>query len=154
MVSSYVGENAEFERQFLAGELEVEFCPQGTLAERMRAGGAGIPAFYTPAGFGLPGCLLWSVGFTSCKGRFLYGEGAPKDLSDGGRVVDDENVVRVSGNAVQVHVAERLHRGEDVLSCLRAPPHSIPQKSNQFELNAPVFAAIVSPERSWPARTS
>ena len=52
MVSSYVGENAEFERQFLAGELDVEFCPQGTLAERMRAGGAGIPAFYTPAGFG------------------------------------------------------------------------------------------------------
>jgi 3-oxoacid CoA-transferase subunit A len=52
MVSSYVGENAEFERQYLAGELEVEFCPQGTLAERMRAGGAGIPAFYTPAGYG------------------------------------------------------------------------------------------------------
>src|SRR5436305_13319184 len=52
MVSSYVGENAEFERQFLAGELEVEFCPQGTLAERMRCGGAGIPAFFTPAGFG------------------------------------------------------------------------------------------------------
>src|SRR5262245_2153223 len=52
MISSYVGENAEFERQFLAGELEVEFCPQGTLAERMRAGGAGIPAFFTPAGFG------------------------------------------------------------------------------------------------------
>jgi 3-oxoacid CoA-transferase subunit A len=52
MVSSYVGENAEFERQFLSGELEVEFVPQGTLAERMRAGGAGIPAFFTPAGFG------------------------------------------------------------------------------------------------------
>jgi 3-oxoacid CoA-transferase subunit A len=52
MVSSYVGENAEFERQFLSNELEVEFCPQGTLAERMRAGGAGIPAFFTPAGFG------------------------------------------------------------------------------------------------------
>ncbi len=52
MVSSYVGENAEFERQYLAGELEVEFAPQGTLAERMRAGGAGIPAFFTPAGFG------------------------------------------------------------------------------------------------------
>jgi 3-oxoacid CoA-transferase A subunit len=52
MVSSYVGENAEFERQFLAGELEVEFAPQGTLAERMRAGGAGIPAFFTPAGHG------------------------------------------------------------------------------------------------------
>jgi 3-oxoacid CoA-transferase subunit A len=52
MVSSYVGENAEFERQYLKGELEVEFVPQGTLAERMRAGGAGIPAFFTPAGFG------------------------------------------------------------------------------------------------------
>ena len=52
MVSSYVGENAEFERQYLAGELEVEFVPQGTLAERMRAGGAGIPAFFTPAGYG------------------------------------------------------------------------------------------------------
>ncbi|HKA35760.1 MAG TPA: CoA transferase subunit A [Thermoanaerobaculia bacterium] len=52
MVSSYVGENAEFERQFLSGELDVELVPQGTLAERMRAGGAGIPAFYTPAGAG------------------------------------------------------------------------------------------------------
>jgi 3-oxoacid CoA-transferase subunit A len=54
MVSSYVGENKEFERQFLNGELEVELVPQGTLAERLRAGGAGIPAFYTPAGFGTP----------------------------------------------------------------------------------------------------
>jgi len=52
MISSYVGENKEFERQFLAGELEVEFTPQGTLAERMRAGGAGIPGFYTKTGFG------------------------------------------------------------------------------------------------------
>ena len=52
MVSSYVGENAEFERQFLNGELEVELVPQGTLAERMRAGGAGIPAFFTPTGAG------------------------------------------------------------------------------------------------------
>ncbi len=52
MVSSYVGENKEFERQFLAGELEVELNPQGTLAERIRAGGAGIPAFYTPTGYG------------------------------------------------------------------------------------------------------
>lgn len=52
MISSYVGENAEFERQYLAGEIEVEFCPQGTLAERMRAGGAGIPAFYTRTGIG------------------------------------------------------------------------------------------------------
>ncbi len=52
MISSYVGENIEFERQYLAGELEVEFCPQGTLAERMRAGGAGIPGFYTRTGVG------------------------------------------------------------------------------------------------------
>src|ERR1051325_10745887 len=52
MVSSYVGENAEFERQFLSGELELEFNPQGTLAERIRAGGAGIPAFYTKTGYG------------------------------------------------------------------------------------------------------
>ena len=52
MISSYVGENAEFERQLLSGELEVELLPQGTLAERIRAGGAGIPAFFTPAGYG------------------------------------------------------------------------------------------------------
>ena len=52
MISSYVGENAEFERQLLSGELEVELIPQGTLAERCRAAGAGIPAFYTPAGVG------------------------------------------------------------------------------------------------------
>lgn len=52
MVSSYVGENKEFERQFLAGELEVELCPQGTLAERLRAGGSGIAGFYTRAGYG------------------------------------------------------------------------------------------------------
>jgi len=52
MISSYVGENAEFERQLLSGELQVELLPQGTLAERIRAGGAGIPAFFTPAGVG------------------------------------------------------------------------------------------------------
>lgn len=52
MISSYVGENKEFERQYLSGELEVEFCPQGTLAERLRAGGAGIPGFYTKTGVG------------------------------------------------------------------------------------------------------
>jgi 3-oxoacid CoA-transferase subunit A len=54
MISSYVGENAEFERQYLSGELEVELTPQGTLAEKMRAGGAGIPAFYTATGYGTP----------------------------------------------------------------------------------------------------
>jgi 3-oxoacid CoA-transferase subunit A len=52
MLSSYVGENATFEKQFMSGELELEFCPQGTLAERLRAGGAGIPGFYTPTGVG------------------------------------------------------------------------------------------------------
>jgi len=52
MIASYVGENKEFERQYLSGELEVEFCPQGTLAERCRAGGAGIPGFYTKTGVG------------------------------------------------------------------------------------------------------
>lgn len=52
MISSYVGENALFEKLYMSGELELEFCPQGTLAERIRAGGAGIPAFYTPTGVG------------------------------------------------------------------------------------------------------
>ncbi|MEW2399341.1 CoA transferase subunit A [Streptomyces sp. NPDC046862] len=62
VTASYVGENKEFARQYLAGELEVELCPQGTLAERLRAGGAGIPAFFTPAGVGTPvadGGLPW-----------------------------------------------------------------------------------------------
>src|SRR5690625_100303 len=61
-ISSYVGENKEFARQYLAGELEVELTPQGTLSERLRAGGVGVPAFYTPAGVGTPiadGGLPW-----------------------------------------------------------------------------------------------
>lgn len=65
VTASYVGENKEFERQFLSGELEVELVPQGTLAERLRAGGAGIPAFYTPAGVGtqiVQGGLPWRFG--------------------------------------------------------------------------------------------
>ena len=66
MIASYVGENAEFERQFLQGELEVEFSPQGTLAERMRAGGAGIPGFYTRTGVGT-----------------VVGEGKPTAMFDG-----------------------------------------------------------------------
>jgi 3-oxoacid CoA-transferase subunit A len=64
-ISSYVGENKEFERQYLGGDIEVELVPQGTLAERMRAGGAGIPAFYTPAGVGTlvaDGGLPWRYG--------------------------------------------------------------------------------------------
>ena len=66
MVSSYVGENAEFERQYMSGELELEFCPQGTLAERMRAGGAGIPGFYTKTGVGT-----------------IVADGKPTELFDG-----------------------------------------------------------------------
>ncbi|MSR44398.1 MAG: CoA transferase subunit A [Phycisphaerales bacterium] len=66
MISSYVGENAEFERQYMAGELEVEFTPQGTLAERMRAGGSGIPAFYTRTGLST-----------------LVAEGKPQEVFDG-----------------------------------------------------------------------
>jgi 3-oxoacid CoA-transferase subunit A len=65
VVASYVGENKEFARQFLAGEVEVQLTPQGTLAERLRAGGAGIPAFYTPTGVGTPvsdGGLPWRYG--------------------------------------------------------------------------------------------
>ncbi|MEU0692789.1 CoA transferase subunit A [Streptomyces niveus] len=65
MTSSYVGENKEFARQYLSGELEVELVPQGTLAERLRAGGSGIPAFFTPAGVGTPiadGGLAWRYG--------------------------------------------------------------------------------------------
>jgi len=73
MVSSYVGENAEFERQFLSGELEVELVPQGTLAERMRAGGAGIPAFYTPAGAGTQGLCEASAALFDHERWTVYG---------------------------------------------------------------------------------
>src|SRR4249919_3021345 len=76
MVSSYVGENQEFERQYLSGELEVDLVPQGTLAERMRAGGAGIPAFFTPAGAGT-----------------LVAEGKETRVYDGKEYVLEESVV-------------------------------------------------------------
>ncbi len=76
MVSSYVGENAEFERQYLSGELEVDLVPQGTLAERMRAGGAGIPAFFTPAGAGT-----------------LVAEGKESRVFDGKEYVLEEGIV-------------------------------------------------------------
>jgi len=66
MVSSYVGENKEFERQYLSGELELELVPQGTLAEKLRAGGAGIPAFYTPTGYGT---LIQDGGFPIKLGK-------------------------------------------------------------------------------------
>ena len=77
MISSYVGENAEFMRQYLSGELELEFNPQGTLAERMRAGGAGIPGFYTKTGVGTGGatfpisCLISESPFSAVSNCIL-----------------------------------------------------------------------------------
>jgi len=100
---SYVGENREFERQYLAGELEVELCPQGTLAERLRAGGCGIPAFYTPAGVGTQvadGGLPWryaadgSVVVASPKKETRVFDGDEYVLEQG--IVADFALVRAS----------------------------------------------------------
>src|SRR3546814_2224446 len=90
MISSYVGENKEFERQFLAGELELEFNPQGTLAERLRDGGAGIPAFFTATGYGT-----------------VVAEGQETRQIDGRHYVLETAINRqsvVSGNSVLVRV--------------------------------------------------
>jgi len=89
MISSYVGENKEFERQYLAGELELEFTPQGTLAERLRAGGAGIPAFYTATGVGT-----------------LVAEGKEVREFDGKRYVM-ERALTPDVALVKAHVADR-----------------------------------------------
>lgn len=100
---SYVGENKEFERQYLAGELEVELVPQGTLAERLRAGGCGIPAFYTPAGYGTlvaDGGLPWkhepdgSVAVASPKKETRHFDGREYVLEEG--IVCDYALVRAS----------------------------------------------------------
>src|ERR1700729_3398236 len=100
---SYVGENREFERQYLSGELEVELCPQGTLAERLRAGGCGIPAFYTPAGDGTmiaDGGLTWryasdgSVAVASPKKETRVFKGREYVLEEG--IVCDFALVRAS----------------------------------------------------------
>ena len=89
MVSSYVGENAEFERQFMSGELELEFTPQGTLAERMRAGGAGIPAFYTRTGVGT-----------------VVADGKPHEIFDGETYVM-ERAIRTDLSLVKAWRADR-----------------------------------------------
>ncbi|MPY39248.1 CoA transferase subunit A [Streptomyces phyllanthi] len=94
VTASYVGENKEFARQYLAGELEVELTPQGTLAERLRAGGSGIPAFYTPAGVGTPvaqGGLPWRYGQ---EGNILVAS-PPKEVREfrGRRYVLEEGIV-------------------------------------------------------------
>ena len=93
---SYVGENKEFERQFLSGELEVELVPQGSLAERLRAGGAGIPAFYTPAGVGTQvadGGLPWR--FDGAGGVALASP--PKEIRefDGHRFVLELSLIHI-----------------------------------------------------------
>ncbi len=93
MISSYVGENKEFERQFLSGELELEFTPQGTLAERMRAGGAGIPAFFTRTGFGT-----------------IVAEGKPTQVFDGvwgGKEYVMERVIRADVSLVKAWKADQ-----------------------------------------------
>jgi 3-oxoacid CoA-transferase subunit A len=93
MISSYVGENKEFERQFLSGELELEFTPQGTLAERMRAGGAGIPAFYTRTGVGT-----------------IVAEGKPTQVFDGvwgGKDYVMERSIRADVSLVKAWKADR-----------------------------------------------
>jgi 3-oxoacid CoA-transferase subunit A len=93
MISSYVGENKEFERQYLSGELELEFTPQGTLAERMRAGGAGIPAFYTRTGVGP-----------------IVAEGKPTQVFDGvwgGKEYVMERSIRADVSLVKAWKADR-----------------------------------------------
>ena len=90
MVSSYVGENAEFERQFMSGELQLEFCPQGTLAERLRAGGAGIPAFYTKTGVGT-----------------VVADGKPTELFDG-ETYGMERGIRADLSLVKAWKADRF----------------------------------------------
>ncbi len=106
-VSSYVGENKEFERQFLTGELEVELVPQGTLAERLRAGGAGIPAFYTPAGVGTQvadGGLPWRY---DAGGNILLAS-PPKEVREfGGAQYVLEEAIRADFALVHARYGDR-----------------------------------------------
>lgn len=107
-ISSYVGDNAEFARQYLAGELEVELTPQGTLAERMRAGGAGIPAFFTPAGVGTPvadgGLPLRYDG----RGGVVVAS-APKETREfDGKTYVLERAIRTDYALVHAHKGDRL----------------------------------------------
>lgn len=105
--SSYVGENKEFERQFLSGELEVELVPQGTLAERLRAGGAGIPAFYTPAGVGTQvadGGLPWRYG----DGGVIALASAAKEVREfDGRLFALETAIRTDFALVHARYGDR-----------------------------------------------
>lgn len=110
MVSSYVGENKEFERQYLQGELEVELIPQGTLAERMRAGGAGIPAFFTPTAFGTP---IQEGGFPI---KYVQGKPGQVEIASSkreSRVFDGreyimESWIRGDFGMIKAHVADEI----------------------------------------------
>ncbi|WP_042431754.1 CoA transferase subunit A [Streptacidiphilus anmyonensis] len=107
MTSSYVGENKEFARQYLAGELEVELVPQGTLAERLRAGGCGIPAFYTPAGVGTQvqeGGLPWRYG---PDGEVVLASPTKEVRSFGGRDHLLEEAITADFALVRAAVADR-----------------------------------------------
>jgi 3-oxoacid CoA-transferase subunit A len=107
-ISSYIGDNAEFARQYLAGELEVELTPQGTLAERMRAGGAGIPAFFTPAGVGTQvangGLPLRYDG----HGEVLVTSPAKETREFGGRTYVLERAIVTDYALVHAHEGDRL----------------------------------------------
>ncbi len=147
-ISSYVGENKEFERQYLGGEIEVELVPQGTLAERMRAGGSGIPAFYTPAGVGTlvaDGGLPWrygsggSVAVASPKKETRIFNGREYVLEEG--IVCDFALVRASigdrhGNLVFHKATRNFNR------CARWPGRSRSLKSSNSS----------NPVRSIPKR--
>ena len=107
MVASYVGENAEFARRYLSGELEVELTPQGTLAERMRAGGSGIPAFYTPSGAGTlvaEGSLPWRY---DSSGEVLVGSPKKETRRFGDRDFVLEPAIRADVGLVRAWMGDR-----------------------------------------------
>jgi 3-oxoacid CoA-transferase subunit A len=106
-ISSYVGENKEFERQYLSGEIEVELVPQGTLAERLRAGGSGIPAFYTPAGVGTlvaDGGLPWRY---NADGSTAVASPKKETRSFGGRDYVLENAIVTDFALVRASIGDR-----------------------------------------------
>lgn len=107
MTSSYVGENKEFARQYLSGELEVELTPQGTLAERLRAGGAGIPAFFTPAGVGTQveeGGLPWRY---AADGSIAIASPPKQTREFGGRLYLLEEAITPDFALVRAQIADR-----------------------------------------------
>ncbi|WNB93643.1 CoA transferase subunit A [Bacillus sp. NEB1478] len=134
MVGSYVGENKEFERQVLSGEIEVELIPQGTLAERVRAGGAGIPAFYTPAGVGTP--IAEGKETRTFNGKeYLLEEGIVADFSliraakgdKAGNLIYNKTarnfspMIAAAGKVTIVEVEELVEIGELDPDCIHTP---------------------------------